>query len=121
VFGLLGYTENPKVELLNLKLDKSNVQLGGGITASFQLKSSSEIPQKFVLDYAIHYMKANGKTSPKVFKFTQASLDPNEIADLNKTHSLKDVTTRKKYPGKHHFEVLINGQPLGRADFELLT
>jgi len=121
VFGLLGYTDNPKIELLNLTLDKPKVQLGDGITATFQLKSSSDNSQKFVLDYAIHYMKANGKTSPKVFKFTQTSLEPNEKADYNKTHSLKDVTTRKHYPGSHRFELLINGQPIGGVDFELLT
>lgn len=121
VFGLLGYTDNPQIELLNLKLDKSSVKLGESITATFQLKSLAHEPQKFVLDYAIHYMKANGKTSPKVFKFTQASLEPNESSDFGKTHAFKDVTTRKHYPGNHRFEILLNGQPIGGVDFELLT
>ncbi|MGH1365288.1 MAG: DNA alkylation repair protein [Calditrichia bacterium] len=119
VFGLLGFTDNPKVELAKLALNKTAVQLGDELTADFVLSSTAAKPQKVVVDYAIHYMKASGKTSPKVFKFTTANLKANEQVRFSKTHVFRDVTTRKHYSGIHKYEVLINGKPVGLAEFML--
>jgi hypothetical protein len=64
-------------------------------------------------------MKANGKTSPKVFKFRTLKIAPGETVKLMKKHAIKPITTRKYYPGEQAVEILINGQPYGRAPFML--
>ena len=46
-------------------------------------------------------------------------LAPGEVRELVKRHSLKPITTRRYHPGPHRIEVLINGQPVGDASFEL--
>ena len=90
-----------------------------GLSFSFDIASASKTGQSFILDYAVYYMKANKKTSPKVFKLKAMTLDPDETITVVKTHSFKSVTTRKHYEGDHGIELLINGVPYGFLKFEL--
>jgi hypothetical protein len=66
-------------------------------------------------------VRANGSTSPKVFKGWKLTLGPGEQRTLGKRHSLRPVTTRVLYPGPHRIELQVNGQTLAQADFELLN
>ncbi|MES0372256.1 MAG: hypothetical protein ABUK11_08255, partial [Mariprofundaceae bacterium] len=68
VFGLLGYTESPRLSLQGLKLDRQHVELGELISFTAEIKSMASMPQSVVVDYAVHQVKANGKTTAKVFK-----------------------------------------------------
>lgn len=120
VFGLLGYTENPKVKLERLEVDQKEIKMGESVTFSATLDSTAKENQHFVVDYAVHHVKANGKTSPKVFKLKTVKLKPGETVELTKTQSFKKITTRKHYPGTHTIELLINGVSHGTVDFELI-
>ena len=119
VFGLLGYTENPKLDLQALGVSPTEIKLGEAITFSFNLQSASSKPQSIVIDYAIHHMKANGKTSPKVFKLRSVEIAPGETIELIKRHAIKPITTRTYYPGEHAIEILINGKTFGKEGFTL--
>jgi 3-methyladenine DNA glycosylase AlkC len=119
VFGLLGFTENPQLDFQSLNISPKTLPLGEHIEFSFQLRSNSPKPQTVVIDYAIHHVKANGKTSPKVFKFRTLKIAPEETVRLVKKHAIKLITTRKYYSGEHTVEILINGQPYGRTPFML--
>jgi 3-methyladenine DNA glycosylase AlkC len=120
VFVLLGYTENPKLDFQSLEVSPKEIVLGGTLEFKIQLQSTNAKPQTIVIDYAIHHIKANGKTSPKVFKFQTLEIGPGETAVLAKRHPIKPITTRKYYPGEHAIEILINGKAMARAAFSLL-
>jgi hypothetical protein len=62
------------------------------------------------VDYAVHFAKANGKTSRKVFKLKRLDLPPGASVTLTSDVSFKEMTTRKHYPGVHRLEALINGK-----------
>ncbi len=121
VFGLLGYTKNPELKRLILNLDSDCINLGGTLSFKVKLQSTSSKPQSVVIDYAVHHMKFNGKTSPKIFKFKTLQIAPGATVELTKQHTIKPVTTRKYYPGKHALEILINGKTFGQVDFTLRT
>lgn len=109
-FSLLGYTENPLVDIFNFSLSKKHLLMGDAINFTFQLKSGSTKTQSLVIDYAIHFFKANGKQRSKVFKLKNIILKGNEIISLFKNHSFKPISTRKYYSGEHKIEILINGK-----------
>ena len=119
VFVLLGYTKNPRIKLSNLELDSDPVNLGETLVFKVKLQSTSPQAQTMVVDYAVHHMKANGITSPKIFKFRTVNIAPGATVVLTKRHAIKPVTTRKYHPGEHAIEILVNGKPLGRANFTL--
>ena len=110
VFPLLGYTPNPKLSVESFQLDQEVLLFGDTIELSLSLKSESKVEQKFVLDYGVHFMKANGKQSMKVFKLKSLALEPGETVEVTKRHSIKPITTRTYYPGKHQIELLVNGK-----------
>ena len=118
---MLGYTENPQVKLSCLKLDSDHIHLGDTLSFKIKLQSTNPKPQTVVIDYAVHHMKANGQTSPKVFKLRIVEIAPGATVELAKRHTIKPVTTRKYHPGKHAIEILVNGKSFGRAGFILCT
>lgn len=119
VFPLLGFEPSPTVSLTKCSIAKRKIHIGE--TLEFDLALTAENKkQKLIVDYAIHFMKANGKTSAKVFKLREICLKAGEQITLSKQHSFKPITTRKYYPGKHTLSVLVNGVILGGAEFTLL-
>jgi 3-methyladenine DNA glycosylase AlkC len=96
------------------------VSLGGEMTLRVVLRSDSSRTQKLAIDYAVHHVKANGATSPKVFKGWVVDLAPRETRTLTKRHSMRPVTTRRYHAGRHVVDVMVNGQVVATTSFHLL-
>lgn len=94
-------------------------RIGEKVAISFSVTNQSRKPLAVLVDFRIHFIKANGSSKPKVFKLKQLKLMPTECLSVRKTVSLQEMTTRKHYAGVHVVDVMINGmvQPLGK--FEL--
>ncbi len=71
-----------------------------------------------MVDYAIHFVKSNGGTAPKVFKWKDAKLKDGGLK-AERRHVIKPITTRRYYEGLHRLEIIINGVSVAEADFEL--
>jgi len=119
-FSLLGYSAEPKLCLEEFAILNDQVKLGDSLT--FCLAISGQLPeQKFVLDYAVHFMKANGKTAAKVFKLKNLNLNKAEVFAIEKNHSFKAISTRKYHLGQHFVALHINGKEIARLAFELVN
>lgn len=115
----IGVDAEAKIKLSRFKLEETVLTMGERLDFMLELKSESTQKQKLVVDYAIHYVKANGKTSPKVFKWKTFDLGPGEKVRLEKTHHVKEVTTRVHYPGEHALTVQVNGVALKTLKWDL--
>jgi 3-methyladenine DNA glycosylase AlkC len=120
VFPILGYSENPRVTISKFGTVSDSVALGEDIIVEASLMSESNRDQKLVVDYIIHHVKANGKTSPKVYKWTTVDLAAGENIIIRKTHKFRPVTVRKYYAGEHYIELLINGGTKQKLNFDLV-
>jgi 3-methyladenine DNA glycosylase AlkC len=114
----LGYGP-PAVELVRLALGAERVRLGQGLDIEVELRSTASKSQELLLDYLVHHRLASGRTSPKVFKWKTLRLAPGAAVTVEKRHPIKPITTRTYYSGTHHLEIQLNGEVLGRVDFEL--
>ncbi len=115
----LGYNP-PNVTLQNFEILTPTVQFGEPLRFKMSLMSDSRTDQDLIVDYVIHHRKANGKTSPKVFKWKTLNLSAGREHQADKKHPIKPITTRVYYGGLHHVEIVANGICLGMADFELI-
>ena len=115
----LGFGGKPEVKAV-IKLNKTKLKMGEELSFDFIIESLAEMEQNLVIDYAIHFMKANGKNTAKVFKLTTKSLKPGALLQFTKKYKYQDLSTRKHYQGKHYLELLINGKSQGKAEFELV-
>lgn len=117
--SLFAFERDVRLQIDNFKLNSNHIHLGQELQFGFELKSLKNQPQKLVVDYAVHYIKASGEQSKKVFKLKEITLKPHEVLQINKKQSFKDLTTRKHYTGTHILEILVNGQVFGAEKFEL--
>ncbi|MBL0937845.1 MAG: DNA alkylation repair protein [Gemmatimonadaceae bacterium] len=104
---------------VDLSLTPRRLALGGALTMQVTLTSSSKKAQDLVIDYVVHHVKANGETSPKVFKGWQVTLAPGESRTLIKRHAVRPITTRRYYSGKHGLAIQVNGTVHADASFML--
>jgi hypothetical protein len=100
-------------------IEPDHIRLGESLEFSFTLRSESDEVQNLVIDYLIHFVKANGQTSPKVFKLSTRELSGRESIRIQRIHAIKPITTRRYYSGEHRIEIQVNGQVLGGGRFWL--
>jgi 3-methyladenine DNA glycosylase AlkC len=112
---VMGYGKGARVAVDNVKITPRRAEIGGSVTIAFDVTNETAKRQRVLVDFRIHFVKANGATSPKVFKLKELELAPRATERLQKRVSLAEMTTRKHYPGKHVVDVVLNGQvkPLG--------
>ena len=105
---LFGFANPEKMEVEKLDISNQAPKIGEDIEFSFKLNLKTDKKQKVRLEYIIHFVKASGKTSPKVFQMKEVEMTPG-IHAIVKKHSFKDLSTRKHYPGEHSMEIVVNG------------
>jgi len=115
---LFGYDHRAKINTKVLSCDEG-VEFGSNLNFSISVNSVDTKPQPVMIDYKIHFMKANGKTAPKVFKLSKKKLTTDETIVLEKNHSFKPISTRKYYAGLHAIEIVVNGNVIEKREFEL--
>ncbi len=92
---------------------------GESVRLKFHVANTGPRTIKVIIDFRVHYVKASGKTSAKVFKLSTVLLPARQSVLFQKTLSLKDLTTRQHHPGHHRIEALINGTAHPIGSFEL--
>jgi 3-methyladenine DNA glycosylase AlkC len=117
---LMGVDGKASVKISDISLNKKKFKLNDSLEFSFHLQSTGKTSQKIIVDYAIDFMKANGKKGKKVFKLKTLSLNPKEEVTIKKKHSLKPITTMKFYPGVHHLYLQVNGHIVSEISFNFL-
>lgn len=95
------------------------VRLGEALEFRVRLRSREREPITAVIDYVVHHRKANGLTTPKVFKWSTRRLPPGEEIEMRRVHWIRPITTRRYYPGTHRVEIQVNGRVLGGGEFAL--
>jgi 3-methyladenine DNA glycosylase AlkC len=116
---LVGAGDAAKVRIARVELAPRRLELGGTLRFAFDLVSTAKRAQQLLVDYAVHFVKANGKARAKVFKLRRIELLPKATTRLSGQVSFADLTTRRHYPGAHRIEVLINGSSRRLGSVEL--
>lgn len=116
--ALLGAGTAPKLTA-TFTASPKRIQLGDTVTFTASLTSTSSRPQSLLIDYVVHYAKASGKASEKVFKWTQLDLAPGAAVTLTKRQTIRDFSTRRHHAGRHRVELQINGRRLAETAFTL--
>ncbi|MCY1721465.1 DNA alkylation repair protein [Prolixibacteraceae bacterium Z1-6] len=106
---LFGFANPELMKVEKLELSDTAPKIGDDITFSFELKLDIPQKQKVRIEYIVHYVKANGKTLPKVFQIKEVEMQPGQHI-ITKKHTFINMSTRKHYPGQHKFEIVINGE-----------
>jgi 3-methyladenine DNA glycosylase AlkC len=118
--ALLGAGTAPEVAVRQVRFEPHAVERGGRLVIALVLASTSAHAQDLLVDYAVHYVKADGSRRPKVFKGRRLTLAAGAEEPLRFTRSFADMTTRRHHPGRHAAALLVNGAEYDLGEFELL-
>ena len=112
---VLGFGDKAVVAVEKVRITPSRPPIGSSVRIMCEVASQASGVQRVLVDLRVHYVKANGKQSPKVFKLKTVELAPKHTIAFSKTLALTQLTTRTHYPGLHRIELLVNGHayPLG--------
>ena len=113
---IFGYSDPAGMRVENLKLEAEAISIGDDLRFAFVLELQAE--GKVRLEYAISYVKAQGKLSRKVFKLAEC-VYPAGPRNFKRKHSFADMSTRKHYPGIHYLAIIVNGEEKSQAAFEV--
>ena len=119
VLTLFGF-ENPyKVKIANPGLKQKKIKIGDDLEFQFDLETTAKCLGKIRLEYAIDYVKKNGKLSTKVFQISESEIE-SKTKSFTRKQSFKDLTTRKHNPGTHRLKIIVNGIEKWQMTFEVL-
>jgi DNA alkylation repair enzyme len=111
---LFGYAstkeEAPLTTSALLSLQPSEVAIGGNCKIQYALDIRKGEPVHVRIEYAIDFVKANGKTSRKSFFLSDKTVSGGVHLTGTRMHSWLDMTTRRHYPGDHRIVLLVNGK-----------
>ncbi len=115
--AILGYGP-ARVDVRRFEVGPARLDYPGVLTITVELVPRADQP--LLVDYAVHHVKADGRTRPKVFKWTTAEVRRGRAWTRTKRHRIKPISTRRYYPGEHSVELLINGASFGTRPFGLV-
>jgi 3-methyladenine DNA glycosylase AlkC len=118
--ALLGFGKKPSVAIEDVRLHPKKVTIGSHLAVAFTLRSTARAAQDLLVDLRVHFVKANGNGSPKVFKLKRVELPARGRVALSTSVSLAVHTTRKPRPGRHDVDVLVNGEAIPVGVFEVV-
>jgi 3-methyladenine DNA glycosylase AlkC len=116
--GMLGYSAQPKYRISDLSTT-SSVKVGSDFVWRCSFRSLEK--QKLKLVLRVHFLKANGRHSAKVFAIKDAQFGKGECVDIIKRQAFRPITTRTLYPGQHFAELVVNGVAKKKQAFELIS
>lgn len=117
ILELFGFVKPSHIRIEAFKLQES-VNMGENLAFSFILQTQQGNLGKLRIEYAIDFMKSNGKRSRKLFKISEADYSAPKKA-ITKQYSFKNISTRKYYIGIHGLAIIVNGQELADDHFVL--
>ena len=118
--GLLGYGQAPRVSLEAVAFTPRRATIGGRVTMTFWLKSTSGRQQHLLVDAAVYFVKARGVGAPKVFRLGRVAIGPHERIEMKTSFSLAVHTTRVPRPGRHAVDVVVNGRAIRAGTFDVM-
>jgi len=114
---LFGFTPAKHIQVKNFQVT-AQVHWNEEVAFSTLLQSDQPLG-KLRLEFAIGFMKANGKIASKVFKISESDIQAT-TKSIKKSFSFKPISTRKYYAGKHSISMILNGETCLTQHFMLL-
>ncbi len=119
--AVLGFGPSSAVRIADVEIEPAAAAIGGKVRIKVDLENPEPETHGALVDLIIHFIKARGTASPKVFKGAERLLVGHSRASFVKTVSLRQLSTRTHYPGKHVVEIQLNGEIHPGGSFDLIA
>ncbi|MEM7416626.1 MAG: DNA alkylation repair protein [Gemmatimonadota bacterium] len=118
---VLGFGPDSPARVADIRCSPTRVAIGERVRIEIDVENPAVESAGALVDFRVHFVKANGTTSPKVFKGGEVELEAGASTTVKKTVSLRQHSTRTHYPGRHRVDVLLNGVTVDGPDFDVVA
>jgi len=115
---LFGFGDPAQIRIAGLSLDRETLSIGEELHYAFDLMVETPEPSKARMELKVTFVKARAKRSSKVFQIREGTYPPG-VHPISRKFSFVDRSTRKHYPGRHQFTIVVNGVEKAEISFEL--
>ncbi|MEM1334754.1 MAG: DNA alkylation repair protein [Actinomycetota bacterium] len=116
---VLGFGPSSPARVVGGRVEPTSARIGGTVRVHVEVENPSTDRANALVDVRVHFVKANGSTSPKVFKGAELELAAGETATVSKKVSVRQHSTRIHHAGTHAVDALINGTIVEIGTFKL--
>jgi 3-methyladenine DNA glycosylase AlkC len=117
--ALFGHGQASVLKIQSANITPSKARIGDSVTLHCTLHNPTAQAASALADWRVFYVKANGTLSPKVFKGSTVQIGAHGHSVLEKTLSLRQMSTRTHHPGRHTVEIVLNGHAHSIGHFDL--
>ncbi len=117
--GVIGHSGPTQLTVASAIVDPTAPHIGDTVRITATLFNPTDTPQSAVADLRIHYVKANGTRTPKVFKGKTVDVEPAATVTISKKIALRQMSTRSHHPGRHDIDIVLNGVSTTIGSFDL--
>ncbi|MBM7838834.1 3-methyladenine DNA glycosylase AlkC [Alkalihalobacillus xiaoxiensis] len=122
-YALFGYANVVEEKQLitngELAIEPSVISIGESTTLSWGLTINEQTDKRIRVEYAVDYIKANGKQSRKKFLLVDHHFSKPERINRSRTIHWANLSTRTHYPGMHQISLIVNGVSIAETSIEL--
>jgi 3-methyladenine DNA glycosylase AlkC len=118
--AILGFGRADAGRIDQVGITPKRPRIGDTVRVELTVTNSGRRRAAFNVDLRVHFVKASGTTTPKVFKMKAVELAAGASTRLTKSISLAQHTTRTHHPGRHDVDVVVNGTVERIGAFTLL-
>ena len=116
----MGFGHHSGLSPVRTSIEPSVAAIGTKVVVAVDLHNPGAEAEGALVDIRIHFVKADGSTSAKVFKGAEIEVEPDAVRTVRKTISVAQQSTRRHYSGWHAVELLVNGRAIDLGGFELV-
>lgn len=98
--------------------DPPDPRIGGSVRVTCTVHNDGPGPAAVLVHLRVHFVTARG-TGARTFLMAEREIPAGGRAPVRATVSLRQHTTRTHRPGRHRFEVVVNGAPAAEGAFTL--
>lgn len=108
---LFGYAQDAALTVhSSLTIHPNVLSIGEACEIQYELSIRPGDAAYIRVEYAIDFVKANGKANRKAFLLTNKTVAGGARLSASRVHNWSDLTTRRHYPGEHRIVLLVNGR-----------
>lgn len=116
--AVFGYAERTPARIEGLTLSRTRLAIGETLEFSFTVQHDHGSPLALRVEYHVHFARASGASSRKVFQVAERLFPPGRHA-FTRRHAFADLSTRTHHPGAHRLSIALNGTEQASAALTL--
>ncbi len=117
--AITGVRSDSSSSKVSFRLRHKNIHIGERLEMECSLHHTAKKAMPYRVDFFIDFLKKNGSTNRKVFRWKDLHMYPGTTTSIKKSFELAERSTRKLYPGKHIVGVQVNGKVAEELTFTL--